>query len=329
MQNRKEAPSFDGRNGLEEINGDFHGKDIISLDQFDLPSIEKLIDAVGEIKTMSDPDRSKLLDYVFVTLFMLEPSTRTRFSFEAAVIQSGGKPQVITAEMFSNIPTDVILDNYVRYYGIDSDVIVIRHPQVGSANRAAQATNAIVINGGDGIGEHPTQALTDLYTIRAHHGRLDNLTGVLTGDMLNGRTVHSLIKGLSLYPGTSLYLLSEEGLGLSRNDFNQFSDKVKLYEIGDKSEIPPNADFWYWTRVQKERFTNEEEYQRINNRFVVDKKLLKERGSKNMILMHPLPRVGEILPEVDSDPRAVYFEQAENGMYVRMALLSLVLGKIK
>ena len=169
-----------------------------------------------------------------------------------------------------------------------------------------------------------------MYTIHEKHERLDNLTGIIAGDQLNGRTIHSLIKGLSLFKNNTLYLLSPNELKLSRPDYTSLKEKnINLIEINNIKDMPGNADFWYWTRVQKERFANTEEtYEKVKNKFIVTKELVKEYAGNKTIIMHPLPRVGEIDPEVDSDPRAVYLRsQIRNGMYVRMALISLVLGK--
>lgn len=188
-----------------------------------------------------------------------------------------------------------------------------------------------MINSGDGIGEHPTQALLDMYTIFEKHGKLDGLTGVLAGDLLNGRTVHSLIRGLSLYKNVTLYLLSPKELRLSQDEKDYYTGSgIKLIEIYSEKDMPKDADFWYWTRVQKERFKSEADYQKVKNRFIVTEKLVKDYAGKDTIIMHPLPRVGEIEPAVDEDPRAIYLRsQIRNGMYVRMALIALVLGKIK
>ena len=212
-----------------------------------------------------------------------------------------------------------------------SDAIVMRHPEIGSASNAAATAKIPIINAGDGIGEHPTQALLDMYTIFNKFGRLDNLTGVFAGDMLHGRTVHSLLRGLSIFKYNKAYLLSPKQLRLARDDFSFFEKKgIKLYEIESYKEIPKNADFWYWTRMQKERFKSEAEYEKVKHAFVVTKELLDIYASKKMILMHPLPRVGEIKTEVDSDVRSVYFtDQIRSGVCVRMALLALVLGKLK
>ena len=202
------------------------------------------------------------------------------------------------------------------------------HSVAGTAEIAAKVAKFVpIINAGDGIGEHPTQTLLDLYTINEKHGKLKNLTGVMVGDLLNGRTVHSLLKGLSLYKNNTVYLLSPKELKLSKEDFNKFSSLgVKLIEIESEKEIPQNADFWYWTRVQKERMKSLKNYESLKNKFIVTKELLQNKAGKKTIVMHPLPRVGEISPEIDDDPRAVYLSsQVRNGMYIRMALLSLVL----
>jgi aspartate carbamoyltransferase catalytic subunit len=187
-----------------------------------------------------------------------------------------------------------------------------------------------VINAGDGNNEHPTQTLLDLYTLYETFGRLNNLTCLLAGDPLNSRVIHSLIRGLSLFKDNTVYLLSPPQLRLSRSDFFYWSARgIRIIEISSETDIPRECDFWYWTRIQKERFASLEEYDDVlKERFIVTPKLLKEYGNKDMVLMDPLPRVGTIDPTVDADERAVYFRsQIRNGLYTRMALLSLILGK--
>jgi aspartate carbamoyltransferase len=198
------------------------------------------------------------------------------------------------------------------------------------AVEAALAAQAVpVINAGDGIGEHPTQALLDLYTIYETFGKLSNLIVLFAGDMLNGRTVHSLMRGLALYPQNTVYLLSPDNLRLSPEDKSLLQERgLVIHEITSEQDIPP-ADVWYWTRVQKERFENVEEYEKVKTAFIVTPKLMEEKAKKETILMHPLPRVGEIEETVDTDFRAVYLtKQIRNGMYVRMTLLAMVLGKL-
>lgn len=317
----------------QKINGNFKGKDIISLDQFspkDLKILFKLTPKMKKIAQNAKP--SKILAGNIITLLFYEPSSRTFGSFSAAVKQLGGQTvEIQNPQQFSSVAKGETLTDTIRVFEAYSDAIVIRHPETGTAASVASIAQFVpIINAGDGIGEHPTQALLDLYTIYERFGKLNNLTGVLAGDILNGRTVHSLIRGLSLFSKNTLYLLSPRQLRLSRTDFSNFSKRgIKLIEIEKEKDIPKNAHFWYWTRVQKERFASLTEYERVKNRFVVTKELLKKHANENMILMHPLPRVGEISTEVDSDKRSVYLRsQIRNGMYIRMALLALVLGKI-
>lgn len=316
------------------INGNFKGKDILSLDQFtplDLSILFKHTAKMRSIASQAKP--SDLLKGNIVTLIFYESSSRTFGSFGASVKQLGGATiEILNPETFSSVSKGETLEDTVRVFEAYSDAIVIRHPLAGTAKKAADAAEFIpIINAGDGIGEHPTQALLDLYTIFEKTGKLDGLTGIMAGDMLNGRTVHSLIRGLSKYKNNELYLLSPKALRLNKNDLNGFRKTgAKIYEIDSVKDFPKNADFWYWTRVQKERFNSKSEYEKVKNNFILDNKLIKERAGKNTIFMHPLPRVGEIETKVDKDPRAVYLRsQIRNGMYVRMTLISLILGKIK
>ncbi|HUQ85448.1 MAG TPA: aspartate carbamoyltransferase [Candidatus Limnocylindrales bacterium] len=316
----------------DTINGNFKDKDILSLDQFtptDLETLFKLTSKMKKIAVKAEP--SSILAGKIVVLLFYEPSSRTLASFSAAVKQLGGQTVVIRdPHNFSSVSKGETFEDTVRTFEAYSDAIVLRHPQVGAAQNAADTAAFVpVINAGDGIGEHPTQALLDTYTIYEKFGRLNNLTGILAGDMLNGRTIKSLIRALSLYENNTFYLLSPKELQLSREEFeNLKKGGIKLIEIFNEAEMPKNVDYWYWTRVQKERFKSDEEYQKVKNKFVVTTKLVKERAGKDTIIMHPLPRVGEIETTVDSDPRAVYLRsQIRNGMYVRMALLALILGK--
>jgi aspartate carbamoyltransferase catalytic subunit len=317
---------------LVKINGDFKNKDILSLDQFSTKDIDILFKSTKKMKDIAvNAKPSKLLEGNIVALIFYEPSTRTFSSFAASIKQLGGQTlEVLDPHHFSSISKGETLEDTIRVLEAYCDCIVLRHPQKGTAQTAADAAFFVpIINAGDGIGDHPTQTLLDMYTINEKHEKLDNLTGIIAGDLLNGRTVHSLIKGLSLYQNNILYLLSPSELKLSRPDYEALNSKnIKLIEINNIKDMPGNADFWYWTRVQKERFKNNESYEKVKNKFIITKDLVKEYASAKTIIMHPLPRVGEIDPEVDSDPRAVYLRsQIRNGMYVRMALVSLVLGK--
>lgn len=316
----------------DKINGDFKGKDIISLDQFSTHDIKILFSQVPNmrqiaLKTMS----SKIIAGKIIVILFYEPSSRTFGSFVAAVKQLGGQTvEILNPQEFSSIAKGETFEDTIRVFEAYSDAIIIRHPTIGSASKAAKIAKIVpIINAGDGAGDHPSQTLLDMYTIFEKFKRLDNLVGVAAGDILNGRAVKSLIKGLSLYKNNTLYLLSPHELKLSRKDFDSFTKKgIKLVEIDSIQKMPAEANFWYWTRTQKERFNNLKDYEKVKNHFILDKKLIEKYAGKNTIFMHPLPRVGEILPEADDDPRAVYLTtQIRNGMYVRMALVALVLGK--
>jgi aspartate carbamoyltransferase len=314
----------------QRINGKFKGKDIISLDQFSPKDIDILFKLTRKMKAIAFNGKpSSVLAGKIVTLIFYEPSSRTFGSFGASVKQLGGQTvDILNPQVFSSVSKGETLEDTIRVFEAYCDAIVIRHPVAGTAKIAAETARFVpIINAGDGIGEHPTQTLLDLYTIQEKEGKLDNLIGVMAGDLLNGRTVHSLLRGLSFYKKNTVYLLSPKELKLSKEDYRKFSALgVKLIEIESDKDIPKNADFWYWTRTQKERFESPELYERLKTPFVVTRELMDEKAGKKTIIMHPLPRVGEIDPTIDNDPRAVYLSsQVRNGMYVRMALLSLII----
>lgn len=262
--------------------------------------------------------KGKILASVFY-----EPSTRTRFSFEAAMLKLGGG--VISTESaghFSSAIKGETLEDTIRVIGGYADVIVLRHPEIGAARRAAEISPVPVINAGDGEGEHPTQALLDLYTIKKELRSLDNFKIALTGDLRYGRTIHSLILLLSLSRGIEMFLISPQELRLPK-EYRTFLKKQKIYfsEHNSLKNILPETDILYVTRVQKERFSSPRLYDKVKNSFIVGSNALKLL-KKTAIIMDPLPRVKKIAPEIDSDPRAAYFRQAQNGLYIRMALLA-------
>jgi len=308
-------------------------QDIVSFDQLSPTSLMNLFAKVPRMKSITQNSTpSKILSGKVVTLLFYEPSSRTFASFAAAVKRLGGQTlEIIDPTNFSSVSKGESFEDTINTFEAYSDMIILRHPQKGASENASLQAMVPIINAGDGIGEHPTQALLDLYTIYEQYGRLENLTGVLTGDILNGRTIHSLIRGLSLFKNNTLYLLSPRELKLSDADRKEFIKRnISIIEIHKESDIPQNADFWYWTRVQKERFITNQEYEKVKNKFILSRDLVDKYAGKDTIFMHPLPRVGEIMPEVDLDPRAYYLRnQIRNGMYVRMALLALVLGGIK
>ncbi len=318
----------------EKINGNFKGKDIVSLDQFtpkDLKILFSLVPRMRQIALKAKP--SKIIAGKMIVILFYEPSSRTFGSFSTAVKQLGGQTvEILNPQQFSSVAKGETFEDTIKTFEAYSDGIIIRHPQAGTALNAANTDKLVpIINAGDGIGEHPTQALLDLYTIYEKHKRLNNLIGVMAGDMLNGRTVHSLIRGLSLFKNNTVYLLSPDELKLSAENYSNFSKRgIELIEIRNIKDIPRNAHFWYWTRVQKERFRNLATYEKIKDKFILDKKMLKDYGNPEMIIMHPLPRINEIEKDIDDDLRAVYLTtQVRNGLYVRMALIALVMeGKV-
>jgi len=318
---------------LQPINSKFLHKDILSLDQFSSEDLSLLFKHIPDMKAIAQNAKpSEILKGNIVTLLFYEPSSRTFGSFGASVKQLGGQTiDIINPQQFSSVAKGENLEDTIRTFEAYCDAIVIRHPVVGTAQKAARiAQHVPIINAGDGNGAHPTQALLDLYTIYEKFGRLDKLTGVLAGDPLNSRTIHSLIDGLTLYKGNTLYLLSPEELRLSRTDIEKYTQNgVKIIEITNVKDMPENADFWYWTRVQKERFTDIKAYEKVKDSFYLTKEVVSQFSGKDTILMDPLPRVGKIDMRVDEDPRAVYLRsQIRNGMYIRMALMGLVLGKL-
>lgn len=255
-----------------------------------------------------------------------EPSTRTRLSFSSAMLKLGGK--VLTAESaanFSSATKGETLEDSIKIISGYCNAIVLRHPEAGSADRAAAVSSVPVINAGDSAGEHPTQALLDLYTIKKELGRLDGLKITLVGDLLYSRTLHSLLQLLPFYQNIELFCVSPDELRLPEKYTSLLKDKgVRFTELKDWKDILSQSDVVYMTRVQKERFASMDLYNAVKDAYVFDDQALSMLKSPSAIL-HPLPRVNEIATTVDNDPRAAYFRQARNGLYVRMAILQQLL----
>lgn len=263
---------------------------------------------------------------ILATLFY-EPSTRTRFSFEAAMMRLGGKILGFSEPNSSSTAKGETLADTITMVSIYSDIIAMRHPMEGSAKLASMYSEVPVINAGDGGHQHPTQTLTDLLTIESLKDGLINHTIGICGDLKNGRTVHSLIKAMSRYEGTKFILISPKELSIPIYIREEILTKnnIEFKEVEKLEDIIDELDILYMTRIQKERFFNEEEYIRLKDSYILDGEKM-ELAKRNMIVMHPLPRVNEISVEVDSDPRAAYFKQAKFGMYVRMSLIMKLLG---
>lgn len=324
------APAMGAQTGGKPVKSAGHGlrgQDILSVGQFEPATLRPLFALADEMRDMvrrdggSDVLRSRVLAALFY-----EPSTRTSASFIAAMERLGGSVIPITQGVqFSSVAKGESLPDTIRTLEQYSDAIVLRHPVVGSARQAAQAASVPIVNAGDGAGEHPTQALLDLYTIQDELGRLDGLHVAMVGDLRFGRTVHSLTRLLAQYD-VRLTFVSPEILRLPLDIMNEVRDAgLGVRETYSIADVIGDVDILYMTRVQKERFTDLDQYEELKSYYELTPELMQQAG-KDMIVMHPLPRLSEISPDVDSDPRAAYFRQVQNGMFVRMALLAAVLG---
>ncbi len=305
----------------------FYGKDILSVKQFNRADLEYIFGVAHEMREMVarvgtfDLLKGKILANLFY-----EPSTRTSSSFTSAMERLGGSVIPINEVRYSSVSKGESLPDTVRTLECYADVIVLRHPEVGASALAAQYARKPIINAGDGIGEHPTQALLDLFTITEELGEVDGLTVTMLGDLKYGRTVHSLARLLSLYQ-VKLNYVSPDILRMPSEIIAELSEKgVPQAEHLTLEDVLPQTDVLYVTRVQKERFADLDDYEKVKDAYVITPEVMRAAKEK-MIVMHPLPRVGEISMELDDDPRAAYFRQMEYGLYVRMALLAMVLGK--
>ena len=305
----------------------FYGRDIVSVKQFSVPDLRFILSVADEMRNIVRRlgATDLLRGYVLANLFY-EPSTRTSSSFIAAMARLGGSVIPIHGVQYSSVSKGESLPDTIRTLECYADVIVLRHPQVGASEVAARYASKPVISAGDGIGEHPTQGLLDIYTIYSELGKLDGLHVAMVGDLRNGRTVHSLSRLLALF-GACLTFVSPEILRLPEALREEMiaADCV-ISETDTLDQAITDADVVYVTRVQKERFDDLREYEKVKDYYEITPELM-ARAKEHMALMHPLPRVGEIHYDVDDDPRAAYFRQMQNGMFVRMALLAAVLGK--
>jgi aspartate carbamoyltransferase catalytic subunit len=305
----------------------FYEKDILSVKQFSRDDLEYIFGVAHEMEEMVRRVGSfDLLKGKILASLFYEPSTRTSSSFTAAMERLGGSVIPINEVRYSSVSKGESLPDTVRTLESYADVIVLRHPETGAAALAAQYARKPVINAGDGIGEHPTQALLDLFTIREELGRVDGLTVTMLGDLKYGRTVHSLARLLTLFD-IRLNYISPDILRMPPAIVEEIQlTGIPQAEYAKLEPVLAESDVLYVTRVQKERFTDPEQYEQVKNTYVITTDTLRQAKQK-MIVMHPLPRVGEIAMEVDDDPRAAYFRQMEYGLYIRMALLAMVLGK--
>ena len=303
-------------------------RNLISITDFSVEEIDKMIGVAGDI--MTNPD--KYIDICkgkkLATLFF-EPSTRTRLSFEAAMLELGGSVLGFSEASSSSASKGESVSDTIRTVGCYADIIAMRHPKEGAPIVAARRTTVPIINGGDGGHHHPTQTLTDLLTITREKGRLNNLTVGLCGDLKFGRTVHSLIEAMLRYENVKFVLIAPPELRVPQYIIDMLEKAGAEYKQVETMEaVMPELDILYMTRVQRERFFNEEDYIRLKDTYILNMDKL-ANAKKDMAILHPLPRVNEILVEVDDDPRAAYFRQALCGKYIRMALILNLLNIVK
>lgn len=312
---------------MEKINGKFKKKSIVSIDQFEKRDIEIVFKEAEKFK--NGIEKGKVyhdLEGKLLTALFYEPSSRTFGSHIAAMQRLGGKIIPIQGVTYSSVSKGETLEDTIRTFASYSDVIALRHSEEGAAERASLVSPVPIINAGDGVGEHPTQALLDLFTIRERLGKTEGLTIAMVGDLKFGRTVHSLSKLLSLYKKITIYFVCPKTSPMPESIVTLISKRgVKTQNIASIQEIIGKIDVLYMTRVQKERMAPDL-YEKLKDLFILDAKLASQMKKKSLI-MHPLPRIHEITKDVDDNPRASYLtDQMRNGMFVRMALLKLILG---
>ncbi|MBP3832036.1 MAG: aspartate carbamoyltransferase [Clostridia bacterium] len=304
-------------------------KNLIGIEDFSVEEINELIKVSKDIISNKEKYLEKCKGKILATLFF-EPSTRTRLSFESAMLSLGGGVLGFSSADSSSTQKGETLADTIKVVSGYSDIIAMRHPKEGAPIVAANNSNVPIINAGDGGHNHPTQTLLDLLTISQEKGRLDNFTIGLCGDLKFGRTVHSLLIALSRYENIKFVLISPKELKIPEYLKQDILDKknIEYIETENLEESIGSLDVLYMTRVQKERFLNEEEYVRLKDVYILDKQKL-EKAKKDLCIMHPLPRVNEISTEIDDDPRACYFRQAEYGKYMRMAIILKLLNENK
>ena len=303
------------------------GKDILRTEWLSDEEVGLILSTAARYeRVLADGGRLRTMDGLILATLFFEPSTRTRLSFETAMLRLGGQVITVADPKTSSAAKGESLADSIRTVEGYADVIVIRHPQRGSAQEAADAASIPVINAGDGTGQHPTQALLDIYTIQKEKGTLEGLTVTLAGDLKNGRTVHSLVHLLVRF-GARLQFVAPAGLEMPSEITAELRARgATVSETADLAAALRTSDVVYVTRIQRERFEDPAEYERVRGSYVLDMALV-EQARPGLTVMHPLPRVDEIAPEVDRYPGAAYFRQVANGVPIRMALLALVMGR--
>lgn len=304
------------------------GQDILDGGQFSRDQLELVLDVADKFRQQLEKQKSLdlLKGYLLATLFF-EPSTRTRLSFEAAIHRLGGSATGISSPEATSIAKGETLEDTIHTVDQYVDFIAMRHPAIGSAIKAARIAVHPILNGGDGAGQHPTQALLDLFTIKSETGKVDGRTIVLCGDLKNGRTVHS---GVEVYKhfNCRLIFVAPESLSMPVEVTEKLiKDGISIEQTTDLTAALKKADVLYMTRIQKERFADPEEYDRLKSSYILTREMV-EKTNPRLVVLHPLPRVSEIATDVDDLQGAAYFRQAQNGVFTRMALLALIAGKV-
>jgi aspartate carbamoyltransferase catalytic subunit len=308
------------------VQVEFRGRDIISIKDFSRKEIDFIFRTAKSMETVAVRGSDTLRGKILATLFY-EASTRTRLSFESAMLKLGGSTIGFAEAEIASVKKGENLADTVRTVENYSDVIALRHPLEGAARLAAEFAEVPIINAGSGAEEHPTQALLDLYTMKKEKGKIDGLKIAFVGDLRFGRTVHSLAYALSLYD-IELFLVSPETLKMRREVLETIKRQIPVVEKTNLEKIIPLIDVLYVTRIQKERFPDAAEYTKVKGSYRIDVPTLSE-AKKDLIILHPLPRVDEIAAEVDDTPYARYFQQVWNGIIMRMALLALICGAVR
>ncbi len=298
------------------------GRSLVSITDYSKEEILHILDLAEDFERNQ---RQRLLDNYVVSSLFFEPSTRTRLSFESAVQYMGGSIIGFASADTSSVRKGESLKDTILTVSCYSDLIVMRNPMDGSARYASEVSPVPIINAGDGANQHPTQCLLDLYSIRKTQGSLDNIHIAMIGDLKYGRTVHSLVQALTLF-GATFHFVSPESLKMPSSVKTTIKNAgLEYHQYTDIMDIMPIADILYMTRIQGERFPDPMEYEKVKNSYILDNKMLSS-SKDTMRVLHPLPRVNEISEDVDDNPKAYYFQQAKNGVYVRQALIAAILG---
>ena len=303
---------------------DFKGKHFISMGDYSRAQLDYILDVADEMVELEKQGSDMAHGKVLASLFW-EPSTRTRLSFESAMFRLGGNVTTVADPMTSSAKKGESFEDTIRTVMNYVDVIAMRHPDNDAALRAVKVSTVPYINGGSGTWEHPTQTLLDLHCIRYAKGGIDGLTIGMVGDLKNGRTVHSLLKALRNYD-VKVYCVAPDALRMKQEVIDEVKDKIEVVEVSDLPATMPKLDVVYMTRVQRERFATQEEYDKVKDSYIMDRRMVLKYGKKDVAIMHPLPRVNEISTDVDDLPNAWYFRQMKHGIYTRMAIIALILG---